>query len=360
MSPAPPPRAAGELGRRPRFTYPPKPRPGDRVAVLSPSWAGPAMHPAVFERGLGRLRADFGLVPVEYPTTRQLGASPAERARDIHAAFTDPSVRAILASIGGEDQLKVLRHLDPELLRAHPKPFFGYSDNTNLLIYLWNAGLVAYHGGSVMVQFGRAGRMHPVTAASLRAALFGSGLVPLTPPAEFTDEEVDWSDAAAPEPTMRPSDGWGWDGPPVTVAGPAWGGSLEIVDFHLRAGRHLLDPEAYTGAVLLLETSEETPPATYVYRVLMGMGQRGLLERFGAVLVGRPKAWSFEQPRSREEGARYAAEQRAAVQRALREYSPHAPVVFDVDFGHTDPQLVVPSGGTVIVDGARREVRVTY
>ncbi|HUY61149.1 MAG TPA: S66 peptidase family protein [Candidatus Dormibacteraeota bacterium] len=349
------------MGGRPPFVYPAKPAPGDRVAVLSPSWAGPAVHPAVFERGLRRLRSEFELVPVEYPTTRQLDASPAERARDIHAAFTDPSVRAVLTSIGGEDQLRVLRHLDARVLRAHPKPFFGYSDSTNLLIYLWNLGLVAYHGGSVMVEFGRAAGMHPLTAASLRAALFSSGPETLTPPPEFTDQEADWSEAAtAGEPALEPSGGWSWHGPPITVSGPAWGGSLEIVDFHLRSGRHLLEPEAYAGAVLLLETSEETPPATYVYRVLMGMGERGMLEQFAAVLVGRPKAWSFERRRSAEERQRYIGEQRTAVLRALQEYTPSVPVVCGVDFGHTDPQLVIPTGGTVVVDGARRQLQVTY
>jgi muramoyltetrapeptide carboxypeptidase LdcA involved in peptidoglycan recycling len=31
------------------------------------------------------------------------------------------------------------------------KPFFGYSDNTNLLLYLWNLGVIGFHGGSTMV-----------------------------------------------------------------------------------------------------------------------------------------------------------------------------------------------------------------
>jgi muramoyltetrapeptide carboxypeptidase LdcA involved in peptidoglycan recycling len=31
----------------------------------------------------------------------------------------------VLTSIGGDDQITVLPLLDRELLRAHPKPFFG-------------------------------------------------------------------------------------------------------------------------------------------------------------------------------------------------------------------------------------------
>lgn len=87
-----------------------------------------------YELGLRRLREDFGLGVVEYPTTRRMGSTPAARAADLHAAFADPEVKAVIASIGGDDQIRVLPHLDRELLRANPKPFFGYSDNTNLLV----------------------------------------------------------------------------------------------------------------------------------------------------------------------------------------------------------------------------------
>jgi muramoyltetrapeptide carboxypeptidase LdcA involved in peptidoglycan recycling len=163
-----------------RFTYPPKPRPGDRVAVLSPSGGLPAVFPAPFELGPRRVREVFGLEPVEYPTTRRLDASPRQRAADVLAAFADPAVKAVLTSIGGEDQLKVLRHLDPQVLAAHPKPVFGYSDATNLLHLLWDLGIVGYHGGAVMVRWGRPGAMHPLTRESLRRALFdrGSGCCP--------------------------------------------------------------------------------------------------------------------------------------------------------------------------------------
>jgi len=88
---------------------------------------------------------------------------------------------------------------------------------------------------------------------------------------------------------MFASAGWSWHGPRAKVTGPAWGGCLEIIDFHLRADRYLLAGADYEGAVLFLETSEEMPSAEYAYRVLMGMGERGLLQRFGAIVWGRPQ-----------------------------------------------------------------------
>ncbi len=107
------------------------------MAIVSPSAGLPGLFPLPFELGLRRLREDFLLEPVEYPTTRRMGASPRERADDLHAAFADPDVKAVMASIGGDDQITVLPHLDRELIRASPKPFFGFSDNTNLHAFLW-------------------------------------------------------------------------------------------------------------------------------------------------------------------------------------------------------------------------------
>ena len=70
---------------------PAKPRPGDKVAVLSPSFAAPAVAPAVHEQALRRLAEVTGLVPVEFPTTRKVGASPRERAAQRDAVLEEAS-----------------------------------------------------------------------------------------------------------------------------------------------------------------------------------------------------------------------------------------------------------------------------
>jgi muramoyltetrapeptide carboxypeptidase LdcA involved in peptidoglycan recycling len=344
------------------FVYPAKPRPGDRVAILSPSGRSAAQFPDRLDLGLERLRERFGLEPVEFPTTRAAQASPAERAADTHAAFSDPSIRAVIATIGGEDQITVLRHLDPHVLRSNPKPFFGFSDNTNLLLYLWNLGIVSYHGGALMLAFARATGMHPLTEDSIRAAMFGSGPYELTVPQEFSDEDVPWThprtllDLPRQDAAIR----WEWQGPARAVTGRAWGGSLEMVDMHLRTNRYLLEPSAYEGCILFLETSEEMPDAEHVYRVLMSMGERELLQRFAALVWARPKAWSIDRRNDAAGKASFTADQRAAVIRAAGEYIPDVPLVFGVDFGHTDPQLVIPIGGDVTVDALERRITVRY
>jgi muramoyltetrapeptide carboxypeptidase LdcA involved in peptidoglycan recycling len=342
--------------------YPAKPRPGDKVAVVSPSAGLPELFPMPYELGLQRMRDEFGLVPVEYPTTRRMGACAADRAADLHAAFADAEVKAVIASIGGDDQITVLPHLDADLIRANPKPFFGYSDNTNLLAYLWSLGIVGFHGGLVMCQFGRPGELHPMTADSLRAALFTSTEYDLPETSAYGDVDRDWADPAtfASTPPMQACDGWTWHNDDQVVEGPTWGGNLEILSWLLMADRCVLPNSSYQGAVLLIETSEELPSAIEVYRILRNMGERGLLHQFAAIMVGRPKAWSFDHPNGPEQKIDYVERQREAILQVTARYDPDAMIVFDVDFGHTDPQLVIPYGGRVRLDGPARRITVRY
>ena len=85
-----------------------------------------------------------------------------------------------------------------------------------------------------------------------------------------------------------------------------------------------------------------------------------MLSRFAALLWGRPKAWSHQQRNSPDEKARYIAEQREVVLKAVAEYNPHIPVVWGIELGHTDPQYIVPSGGEITIDAISREVIVAY
>jgi muramoyltetrapeptide carboxypeptidase LdcA involved in peptidoglycan recycling len=341
--------------------YPPKPRPGDRVAVVSPSAGLSGLFPHVHELGLRRLREEFGLEPVEYPTTRVMGADPRDRARDLTAAFADPTITAVLATVGGDDLITVTPHLDDEVLRANPKPYFGYSDNTNVLNHLYRLGIVSYHGGSVLVHLGRPGKPHPLTFASLYAALFTTGWYDLAPAPEWGDKPNPWTEpeTLAFEPEMLPGDGWRWQGPARVVQGRTWGGCLEILHW-LMATDRVPSAAELAGSVLVFETSNELPSAREVFRILRNMGERGLLAGFPAVVVGRAKAWDFDRPHTVDERRAWADAQREAVTRALAEYAPDAVVVFDVDLGHTDPQLIIPYGGEIRVDAVERRIAVRY
>jgi muramoyltetrapeptide carboxypeptidase LdcA involved in peptidoglycan recycling len=344
------------------LVHPPKVSPGDKVAVVSPAFAAPAVAPAVHEQAIARIREVLGLEPVEYPTTRRLGASPEDRAADLNAAFGDPEIRAVLATIGGDDQITVVPHLDAGLVRADPKPFLGYSDNTNLLSWLWTHGVAAFHGGSTQVQIGAGPAVDDIHLRSLRAALFDGGRLEITEPGESEDYGVDWADPAALTAygDREPSDSWTWAGPERTVTGPTWGGCIEVLQWVLTAGRFPPDPSVLDGGVLLLESSEDLIPASEFGYITRSLGERGLLGAVEAVVVARPAASALGLPSTAAQRARHRAEQRDAALEQIARYNPDAVVVVGVPFGHTRPQWVLPYGGTMTLDSAEQRMWADY
>lgn len=342
--------------------HPPKASAGDKVAVLSPAFAAPAAGPAVHEQALRRLAEVTGLKPLEYPTTRQLDASPQERARDVDAAFADPSVRAIVATVGGEDQIRVVPHLTPEPALADPKPFLGTSDNTNLHQWLWCLGIASFYGGSTQVHLGPGPRIDDEHARSLRAALLTGETLEVTHPGTSEDVGLDWADPRALTETgeREPTAPWHWTGPTRRVTGRTWGGCLEVLQWVLTAGRLTQPPEALEGGVLLLETSEELLPAREVGWIVRSLGERGLLDAVDAVLVARPPVSDLTRRPGAADRARLRAEQRDAVLEQVTHYNAEAVVCVGVPFGHTRPQWILPHGGRMTLDGEQRRVLADY
>lgn len=343
------------------FVKLPKLKPGDQVAILSPSAGLPGLFPWVQDLGLQRLREVFGLVPIEYPTTRLMGSPLEDRSRDVMGAFADPRNKAIFTSIGGSDQIRLLKYLDPDVLRNNPKPFFGYSDNTHLHNFLWNLGIPSYYGCAVMTQLAMQGEMHELTTRFLKRALFEEGTYELEASTLYNDEGLDWSDKSSFEKRrkMEPNDGLIWDGD-ADAEGVLWGGCVESLIVQVATEKYLPKAEDLNGAVLFLETAEDIPDHWIIEYLLTGFGERGWFDRFGAVLIGRPKAWEFDKRKTFEEKIAYRKKQQETVLKTVREYNKTIPVVQNLDFGHTDPQIVLPSGNRTRVLGKGKKVFLSY
>lgn len=324
-------------------------RPGDLVAVLSPSWGGPAAFPATFEAGLRALE-ELGLRVREYPSTRAPRASVEERVDDLHAAFADPEVRAVVASIGGDDAALLLPKLRPEVLTRDPKIVLGYSDTTALLSWLFHHGVVAFHGPSVMAGLAQTASYPPSYIAMLRAILFDAARRLEYPSFGLACEGYEpWEDPAnatrpkpvVPDPGARAVLGDG------VARGRLWGGCLETLEM-IKGTAWWPEPADWAGAVLLLEGSEEIPPPEAYRRALRSWIAGGRLEHASALLLGRARGYDVTR----------RAELDAVVRDtiALEAGRPDMVVLTNCDFGHTDPQWLLPLGCEVEVDAWRARV----
>lgn len=343
------------------FAKLPKLKPGDQVAVISPSAGLPGLFPWVQDLGLERLQSLFELTPKEYLTTRQMGSSLDDRAKDIMAAFSDPANKAVFASIGGEDQIKLIKLLDPNVFSSNPKPFFGYSDNTHLHNMLWGLGIPSYYGGGIMTEFAFQQKIPDMNIKYLRQALFNSGELEVEVSTEFNDIGLDWADRNNLDRPRQfeANDGLQWDGD-EPAEGNLWGGCVESLIVQCTTGKYLPSQEDLDGSVLFIETAEDIPDARVVEYLLTGFGERGWFDAFQAVLVGRPKAWELDKPNTPEQKSAYKLKQRETVIKTVRQYNQAIPIVQNLDFGHTAPQIVMPYGGRVKIDPSTKAIKLSY
>ena len=334
---------------------------GDKVAVLSPSAGLPAIFPWVFEHGLDRLQDIFSLIPIEYPTTREMNASLEDRARDVMDAFSDPNIKAVFTSIGGSDQIKLIKYLNAEVFLNNPKPFFGFSDNTHLHNYLWSLGIPSYYGGAIMTQFAMQGTMTDITVNSLNRALFKKGEYELEVSERYNDEGLSWQDKAnlTLERKWESNTGLVWDGD-KNAEGILWGGCVESLIVQSSTSKYMPSDEDIENKILVIETAEDIPEHWIIEYLLTGFGERGWLNKFQAILVGRPKAWEFDKQSSSEEKELYRIAQREAVVKVVREYNKNIPIIQNIDFGHTDPQIIMPFGNKARIDVEAKKIFLTY
>jgi muramoyltetrapeptide carboxypeptidase len=331
-----------------RLTRPRRLRAGDTVAVVSPSFGAVGAWPHRVERATAYLRS-LGLeVRVMPNAARSEGwaSAPAEdRAADLHEAFADDGVAAVLAGIGGNHCNQLLPLLDFELIAAHPKLFQGYSDVTVLHWALArHAGLGTFFGPALVPELGEFPKVLPHTDRYLRAAWFGDEPIAFAPADVWTDEFLDWNaraDLARPR-ELRESPGWTTIRPGA-ARGPLFGGTLETICWHLAGSGAWLDPE---GAIFFLETSEEAPSPAHVDAYLTDLEQLGVFDAAAGLVVGRPYGYDAK-----------AADRLCQVV-ADRTEEAALPVLANVEIGHADPMLTLPLGAEAELDASAQTFRL--
>lgn len=342
----------------PDLVKPPPLRPGDTVAVVSASWGGPATYPATFDAGLRVLRDTSGLEVVEAATARMapeaLKADPRLRAETLNALFFDPDISAIIATIGGDDSVRILPWLDTAAALAHPKIFLGYSDTAAQNVAYHLAGLVTFNGPAVMAGFAQ--MQHFASAKEhVRSMLFGdSDHGSYLPYPQWVDRYADWADPANADAVgpLQDHDGWHWLNGDQVASGRLFGGCVEVLEM-LKGTRWW--PNAASSAagtswwddrVLFLETSEDKPSVDFVRCSLRNYGAQGVFDHLSALWVGRARSYTDAEKQQLDE---------ALVDVVVTEFGrDDLPIVSNLDFGHTDPQWVLPLGVRVETDPGSR------
>lgn len=323
------------------FSKPAKLNKGDKIAIISPSWGGPSEFPHIYESGIKSLKG-MGFEIVEYPTARMdddtLYNNPHIRAEDINKAFADHEIKAIICSIGGEDSIRVLTYLDKNVISENPKILMGYSDNTTLLTFVNLCNLVTFHGPTIMSGFSQMESLpveynkHIYTMLTAKQDSYTYQDYGV-----YCDGYLSWSSI---ENTGKVKDLQKDEGMIVLqgngkIHGRLFGGCLEVLEW-MKGTSYYPNLSFFEGKLFFLETSEEKPEINTVRRVLRNYGVQGVLNSITGLMIGRLRDYSEAEKKEFYE----------MVQDVINnEFSLNGlPIVVNMDFGHTDPQWVLPLG----------------
>ena len=123
---------------------------GDEIRVIAPSRSLSVVRKEVFDNAL-KFLSDKGFVISFSKNSREIdetnSSSIPSRVEDLHDAFLDKNVKAILTCIGGFNVNQILEYIDYSLIENNPKILCGFSDISALLNAIYaKTGLVTYHG----------------------------------------------------------------------------------------------------------------------------------------------------------------------------------------------------------------------
>src|ERR671921_1723160 len=316
-------------------------QPGDEVRVVSPAVSLGFIPEEQKQTAVERLEG-LGL-RLSYSTNAEVidrfDSSPVEaRVSDLHEAFADPGVKAMLTTLGGYNSNGLLGYLDYDLILANPKILCGFSDITALATAIYaRTGLVTYSGPHFTTFGMKLGIDY--TREYFERCLMREEPFEVQPADHWSDDP--WYEDQANRDFV-PNPGY-----EVIHEGEAQGRLLggNLGTLALLFGTPYM-PEL-EGSLLLIEQDEEESAADFD-RHLQSLIQQPGFSDVGGLVIGR-----FQRASDVD------LDTLKAVIGSKRELD-GLPIVANASFGHTTPQFTFPIGGhgTLQAEHGRANFRI--
>lgn len=321
---------------------PPRLSVGDTIGLVAPASSMSVISKRFIDNGVRKLEELGFTVKVAKHALgkyRKTSGTAQERTTDIMDMFADSKVKAIMCVIGGYNSNDVLDRLDYGFIAQHPKVFIGFSDSTAInTALLVKSGLVNFSGPSFVTFCPKEVSIY--TLGSFRSVLMDSASG-FSIAASPTFAEDEWFLTELGNRVWKPNRGIQKLGS-GTGKGRAIGGNLDT--FLALSGTEYFPN--LRGKILFLE-SATTSDLRETTRGLTQLRLMGALEKISGLVLGR---FSSKAEDSEPNG----------IQGMLADAlgSHHLPVLYNVDFGHTDPIITLPIGVECEVDADHGNLRI--
>ena len=301
---------------------PPRLQAGDHLRVVAPAQSLlPKVTPDRRSRAVQRLESlgltvSFGKHVLEIDEFKSTTVS--HRIEDLHEAFADTDVKAIMAVSGGTTSNQLLQHIDYQLIKNNPKIICGLSDITALVNGIYRkTGLVTYYGP----HFSSLTAKHDIayTLDYFQRCLFSPDPFELIPAPYFYNSPF--------EDERLLNEGY-WVINEGEAEGTLVGGNFLTLNF--LQGSEFMPNEARSICFL-----EDNGPegVKNVQNQLQSLINQPRFDKIRGLIIGRFK---------KETGmTKDLLTKIIKTKEALKDI----PVIANVDFGHTSPMVTLPVGG---------------
>lgn len=320
--------------------FPAKLQPGDEIRVIAPSTSMALVKEKQLEIAVERLNK-LGFT-VTYGKNVNVhdefySSSIDERLEDLHDAFRDPNVKAILTALGGYNSNQLLKYIDYDLIRANPKIFCGYSDITALSLAIYKkTGLVTYSGPHFS-SFGMK-EGFDYSLQSFLDAVTNDSPYEIVPSPFWSDDPwyLDQENRTFVEQSHYQ----------VIHEGSAEGNLIggNLCTLNLLQGTEFMP--SLKDAILVIEDDHESHPHLFD-RDLQSLLHLPEADQIKAILIGR-----FQKDSNMTEAA---LEQIIKSKRELT----NIPVIANVNIGHVYPFATIPIGASASVRAKGNDTEIT-
>ncbi|PIN74166.1 LD-carboxypeptidase [Candidatus Woesearchaeota archaeon CG10_big_fil_rev_8_21_14_0_10_45_16] len=308
---------------------PAKLKSGDGVRIITParSLAMPWLNEELQKIAIKRLE-ELGLKVSFSEHVNEIdefnSSTIKKRVDDLHEAFKDKSIKLIITVIGGFNSNQLLRYLDYDLIKNNPKILCGYSDITALANAIYaKTGLVTY-SGLHFFSFGEK-RGFDYSLDYFKKCLFSDESFEVLPSKEWSDDL--WANDQENREFMK-NDGF-WIINEGEASGKIIGGNLCTLQL-LHGTEYIPNIK---GSILFLEDDYEAHVAT-IDRDIQSIIHQPEFKKVQGIVIGR-----FQK------ATKMTKELLTKIIKTKKELN-HLPVIANVDFGHTNPMITFPIGGT--------------
>lgn len=303
---------------------------GDTIGVISPAFPVVLEHTKTenpyYDKGIKELQ-NMGFKIKEGNNLRKRkwwsGGTVEERVSDLMDMYTDKNVKAIISQNGGQTCMDLLDKIDYEIVKNNPKPLFGFSDITNLLIAIFTkTNQVGFHSSLSTYNYGWMWADFIYDKKNLEKEVFLKTIT-TTEPLGIIKPASDWKSYKNGK-----------------AEGFLFGGNLSMLNF-LIGTQYFPKNSDLQGAVLFWEI--DSVKSYRIYKTLLQFKYHGLFDVISGMVVGRNADISgssydgYDEPTEED-----------IIKEVLKDYK--FPILANVDFGHKGLNFPMPIGIKVRVD----------